>query len=322
MTDASESRRPSVCGVVVTFHPEPTLLQTLAELVRECGRVVVVDNGSGDAICARLATVPGVEVIALAANLGVAAALNRGAVRAKELGVEWMVTFDQDSRPRPGMVAAMWETHLLFPTAAMVGPCIEDALPGAKPYRWVCRHARWPGLFQRRDATRGDIEEVTMMVTSGSMVDLAVWTSLCGFDESLFIDYVDTEFCLRVIGADRTVAVSSAAVLEHRLGQRQARQVLGQEFRPTHHAAFRHYYIARNRLVVWRRHALAEPHWALFDAGFALYNTFRVVAFESGRGWKLKAMLIGTWDGLCGRGGPMPAHRRQSVEPRRKDGPT
>ncbi|MFO1450148.1 MAG: glycosyltransferase family 2 protein [Opitutaceae bacterium] len=315
MNPASATPLPAVCGVVVTFHPEPTLLTTLVLLVQECGRVIVVDNGSGPAVCGRLATVTGVEVIALPTNLGVAAALNRGAIRARELGATWMVTFDQDSRPRPGMVAALWATHLRFPPAAVVGPCIADALPGAKPYRWVCRHSRIPGFFQRKDATRGDLEEVTMMVTSGSMVDLTVWGQLAGFDEALFIDYVDTDYCLRVIAAGRTVAVSAAAVLEHRLGNRQPRQVLGQEFRPTHHAAFRHYYMARNRVTVWRRHAGSEPHWALFDAGFALYNAFRVVAFETGRRGKLRAMLLGTWDGLCGRGGPLPEPRRRSIEP-------
>jgi len=43
---------------------------------------------------------------------------------------------------------------------------------------------------------------VTMLVTSGSMIELATWQALGGFDEGLFIDYIDTDYCLRVIGQD------------------------------------------------------------------------------------------------------------------------
>jgi len=317
----AESGNPfSVCGVVVIYHPEPAIVQTLQVLVEECGRVVVVNNGSDAGLCARITEVPGVEVITLSSNLGVAAALNRGAAWARELGFARMVAFDQDSRPRAGMVRSLLATQRRFPQAAVVGPRIEDAVPGAQPYRWVRRHPRWPGLFERVDSTRGDLAEVTMMVTSGSMVDLTVWASIDGFDESLFIDYVDTEYCLRVIRSGRTVAVSAEAVLEHRLGDRQSQQVLGHDFRPTHHAAFRHYFMARNRIVVWKRHACAQPHWALFDAGFAAYNGFRVLAFEPDRWRKFKAMMLGSWDGLRGRRGPFPAQRSCLIDPPKNGG--
>lgn len=310
-----------VCGVVVIFHPESAFVQTLRTLVEECGRVVVVNNGSDAGLCARITEVPGVEVLTLSSNLGVAAALNRGAARARELGFARMVAFDQDSRPRAGMVRSLLATQKRFPHAAVVGPRIEDAVPGSRPYRWVRRHRRWPGLFERVDSTGGDLAEVTMMVTSGSMVDLAVWASLDGFDESLFIDYVDTEYCLRVIRSGRMVAVSAEAVLEHRLGERRSQQVLGHDFRPTHHAAFRHYFMARNRIAVWKRHAFARPHWALFDAGFTAYNGFRVLAFEPDRWRKLKAMFLGTCDGLRGCSGPFPTQRGNLIDPPKNRGP-
>ena len=72
------------------------------------------------------------------------------------------------------------------------------------------------------------------------------------------------------------------------------------------HAAFRHYFMARNRVHVWKRHALAVPHWALFDLAFALFNTARVVLFESQKLEKLRRMAQGVWHGLLGRIGPLP----------------
>jgi rhamnosyltransferase len=146
------------------------------------------------------------------------------------------------------------------------------------------------------------------------MIELATWEALGGFDEALFIDYVDVDYCLKVGRRGRGVMVAAAAKLHHRLGARQPGRFLGKDFRPTHHAAFRHYYMARNRVQLWRRHAWTVPHWALFDLCFATFNGFRVLAFEDRKRGKLKAMMFGMWDGLLGRGGPCPARRREAFE--------
>jgi hypothetical protein len=73
--------------------------------------------------------------------------------------------------------------------------------------------------------------------------------------------------------------------------------------------------MARNRVHLLRRHAFAVPHWAVFDLCFAGYNAFRVVAFEADKWRKLKAIGLGTWDGLRGRLGPCSDARWQALQP-------
>lgn len=302
----SATDQPSVCGIVVTYHPAGEVVENLRAVMRECGTVVVVDNGSSEEELAPMAALDGVTILRLGDNLGIAAALNRGAAWAQERGFRWCVTFDQDSRPAPGMVARMDETRRRFPQAAMIGPTIREEAANAAGYRWVAKHPRFPWIFRRIGCRNEDLPEVTMLISSGSMFDLAVWAQLGGFDEGLFIDYVDVDFCLKLLRANRTIAVAAAAVLDHRLGDRRTVRVLGAEVRPMGHAAFRHYYMARNRVAMWRRHAGAVPHWAWFDLAFAVFNTLRVLAFEPQRGTKLRMMLRGTWHGLQGRRGPAP----------------
>jgi rhamnosyltransferase len=295
----------TLCGVVVTYHPAAETFPKLEAMARECGRVIAVDNGSPPEALGRIGAVPGVELLALGRNAGLAAALNRGAERALALGCRWIVTFDQDSLPAPGMVAALWERHRRVPAAAVIGAWIEEEGIEGSSYRWVRRRARFPRLFER---AREDpaLEDVALVITSGALTDLAVWNAVGRFDEALFIDYVDIDYCLRVVRAGRRVAVAPEAGLRHALGNRRSTARLGHDFRPMHHAPFRHYYIARNRVHVWRRHALAAPHWAAFDLSFAAYNLFRVLLFEDRRWAKLKAMTRGTLHGLLGRTGPMP----------------
>lgn len=297
---------PPVCGIVVSFHPDAEVPANLAAVAAQCAAVVVVDNGSSAEARAGLAAVPGVTLVPLGENLGVAVALNRGAARARELGCEWAVLFDQDSRPEPGMIAALWAAHLRHPAVGIVGPCVWEEGGNAERYRWVRPHPRWPGCFQRVACTGTDLTGVTMLITSGSLIDLGLWRQLGGFIDGLFIDYVDVDYCLGVRAAGRDIVVAAAARLRHRLGARREARLLGRDFRPMHHAAFRHYYMARNRIFVWRRFARRFPHWALFDLGFAGFNLLRVLLFEDRKFAKLRAMTRGAWDGLRGRAGPMP----------------
>lgn len=299
-----------IAGVVVTYHPPATVEGNLRAMVRECGRVLIVDNGSDAETRRIMAAVPGVVLMAPGENLGVASALNRGAEWARAGGCEWIVTFDQDSMPRAGMIAALWAGHLELPSAKVIGPAIEEPGFASSSYRWIRRHPRFGWLFQRvcRDAR---VDAVTMVITSGSLIELSLWVEVGGFDEALFIDYVDVDYCLRVIRAGYRVAVAPLAVLDHHLGNRLARSRFGHDFRPMNHAAFRHYYMARNRVRIWRRHALAMPHWALFDFCFAGYNMLRVLAFETDKWDKWKASLLGTWAGLLGRSGPCPESLRK-----------
>jgi rhamnosyltransferase len=295
-----------VCGVVVTYHPTEDVAENVRAMVRECRVVVVVDNGSSEAELVTLKEVRGVTILRLGENLGVATALNRGATWAQEHGFAWCVAFDQDSRPAPGMVTTMWATHLRCPTAAVVGPVVHEEMAEVAGYRWVVQRPRFRWWFRRAACTNADLENVTMLISSGSLFDLAMWSRLEGFDDGLFIDYVDVDYCLKVLRAGRSIAVSAGAVLHHRLGNRRKVRVLGHEFRPMGHAAFRHYYMARNRCIMWRRHALAVPHWAMFDLAFGVLNITRVMAFEDARLSKICMMFRGMWDGLRGLRGPRP----------------
>ena len=303
-----------LCGVVVTFFPTENVEENLRMLVAECGCVLVVDNGSSQEICDRIANMPGVVLLPMKQNLGVATALNRGAAWARENGYLWMITFDQDSKPVPGLVAGLWAAHERHPQAAVIGSCIEEEGMKDSSYRWVRRHPRWPILFQRVACSDHDLPSVTFVVSSGSLIELEVWQQLGGFDEELFIDYVDTDFCLRVLRVGRSVAVASDARLHHQLGARQPGRLFGKDLRPMHHAAFRHYYQSRNRVRIWRRHAPVVSHWALFDLSFACLTLFRIIIFESSKWTKLKAMLLGTWDGVRGKTGPCPDKRMHLLQ--------
>ncbi|HUR56084.1 MAG TPA: hypothetical protein VM029_00135, partial [Opitutaceae bacterium] len=120
---------------------------------------------------------------------------------------------------------------------------------------------------------------------------------------------VDTDFCLRARKAGHAVAVAASARLLHRRGAKQPARAAGRTWWPAHMPPARLFLLFRNRLVLFRRHGIAFPHWACFELAYGLKILGEILAFEEQKSARLAACLRGTWHGLLGRSGP-PAPRK------------
>lgn len=309
--EASASSRPSWCALMVTFHPGPESVGNARRHVQEFGHLIVVDNGSAPSELDAIGALDGVELIRLGENRGIAAALNIGAERALARGCDWVCTFDQDSTPADGFAKAMQGTLEVFPRVSMIGSYIIDPAVGRPPL-WLIPHPSGLG-FRRAGSPGCDFAGITCVITSGTLTSLPVWRELGGFDESLFIDSVDTDYCLRSRRMGHDIAVSVSAILHHKLGRREERSLLGMHFFPMNHSPLRQYYIARNRVVVLRRHGLALGHWAVFELLVGIYWPLRMLCFEQQRWRKTKAIMLGLWDGFRSKLGAASAARITSI---------
>ncbi len=299
-------RSASLIGaVVVTFHPDGRALERWDAIKAEVGRMVVVDNGSSRGVIDRLrhwTTANDATLVSNPTNRGLAMALNQGIEWCERAGCEWVITFDQDSTPLPGFAAAGLATARAAvdrERVAVVGARTSDECTGREDL-WL--RPAWHG-FRRCRCDREDLAEVTFVITSGALTRVAAWRDLGGFDDRLFIDYIDHDFCLRARRRGWRTMVSAGARLSHNLGAKREVAVAGRRLHPTFHSATRHYYMMRNRILMWKRHGWRYPHWWLFDACFGLMNFVRVLLAEDRRVDKARAALEGLWDGLCGRGG-------------------
>ncbi len=286
-------------GLVVLFRPGPEVTANLAALRPQVDRLIVVDNASTPASRARCAAWTGdegFELIANAANLGLAAALNQGFAAAARAGAEWVVTFDQDSTPPPGFVAALEAERDSLPavgTVGLVAPVYRDQRLG-----FVYSADR------RLDRDPRPRVEVTVAMMSGNLVRLAAARDAGGFREDFFIDCVDQEFCLRLRRRGWRIVETANCVLEHRQGAWTQRRLFGLRPRFNDYPAFRRYYQMRNRLVLYARHFLAEPRWIARDAWNYPREIVKLLLWGEDRGPKLRAMLRGVGDALLGRRGP------------------
>ena len=313
----SAQHASKICGIVVVSRPDSALGTRLASLAQQVGAIVVVINGPVQVDTSLVETSSGRSILAIQndSNLGIAAALNQGLRRAGDLGCEWALTLDQDSDPAPDIV--MQQMQALQQASVKDRVCIVGARVINRGVGTEARYLRKAfGPVYRRSLCTGQVlEDVTSVITSGSLVRLGAFRDLGGFREDFFIDYVDTEFCLRALSRGYRIIVACEARLEHQLGRRTKASLGPLALYPTHHSPGRWYYMSRNRIPMIRRYGLQVPHWLSYEIVASSYVMLRMLLTEHERRQKLKAFLRGTWDGLRGRMGPMPGSPEAVVSP-------
>jgi rhamnosyltransferase len=220
-------------------------------------------------------------------NLGIAAALNLGVKYALEAGFDWIATFDQDSRVCDGFISQMLETYQQTPhpeQVALIAPTYVDRESGVR------------GTL----TGAGDVGVLTTM-TSGSIMPSSTVQDFGPFDESLYMDYVDMDFCLRVRRKGMLI-LQSPAVLFHSLGMTTYHRFFGHAFATTNHSAGRRYYITRNRLRLLIRYAADWP-WVWCECRSILFETVKIALVEDNKWKKFRAMAAGAADALRGKTG-------------------
>lgn len=227
------------CGVaagVVTYNPElPRLKENLEAIASQVRKVFVYDNASGniediESLLAGCSTC--IKLYKGERNKGMAVALNVLARGALEEGFSHILFLDQDSVASPCLVS-----KLLMNSKSSVGIVSPQV---------VDRNERMSN--QAVDA-RGAIK-VSRAITSGSLLNLKVFDVVGGYDERLFVDWVDFEFCdnLRVHGYE-IVRVNDATLL-HELGREEFAGSLPRRF-PDGTVRMKAYY--RTNHAIWRR---------------------------------------------------------------------
>jgi rhamnosyltransferase len=137
-------------------------------------------------------------------------------------------------------------------------------------------------------------------MTSGNLVNIEAASAVGGFDASLFIDYVDHEFCLRLRAHGYQIVEATRARLLHSLGDLQRRQFIFRRVTVTNHPVARRYYISRNRLMIWREYWRREPRWVIRDIRGFVFETVYIVLYEEHAGAKLRMISLGLLDGIRG----------------------
>ena len=277
-----------VCAVVVTFNPVSDFVPNLSLINSQVEHIVIVDNGSSAATLSLLDSVQEqfcCTIIRNKMNLGIAAALNQGCRFAVEHDFAWIVTFDQDSTVTENFIQALLLDAAQVKDLGMISP------------RYVDRRSNNAIPLPKTSSGR-----LITTLTSGRLLRTDSYIKAGPFNESLFIDCVDIEYCLRLRSMERCIAESGNAVLLHSLGKTTFHKVLGRNLPVTNHSPTRRYYMTRNSLYVSFQYP-RERSWIRHNRLNTFIDAMKILLFEKQKLAKLRFMIKGIVDCLRGRMG-------------------
>ena len=291
MTWVVRPEKANTCAVVITYQPDAGLADRIARIASLVHKLVIVDNKSIGESAGNIGLVPisdSVQIIRNDRNLGVAAALNQGLAVAQAEGYPWSITFDQDTLVGENLLRELQAVYDSFPDKERI------AIIGCNYWD----RARGRSLVPRIPSSTRRWIERPGVVTSGSLVSVAVFEAIGPFLSGLFIDRVDDEYCLRARSKGFRILLALEPVMEHSLGRGRSRATAWGVVSTPDYPPERWYYIARNSLILARRYFLEEPRWIAAGLVYTAMMFAKVLWLEDRRLSKCAQATSGLIDGL------------------------
>ena len=271
-----------IAAGIVTFNPHIERLRKNIEAVApQVDKIFLIDNGSGnkDEIAALSKEYPCCEIIQNQDNQGLAKALNQLLDRAEHHGFTWVLTLDDDSVCDADMVRKFQK-------------CTDRERAGI-----ICPIARDDRTEQKKAEIRSECSRIEHCITAGSLTNVEAWRAVGGFDERMFIDFVDIEFCTRLReNGYRIWQVKDTFVHQQYGNIRGSFTLFGRKLYRFDYSPTRVYYSVRNQIYYLRKHrkSVSVARQIAFLTG---YIGKRIV-FERQRIASVRAVTRGLRDGI------------------------
>jgi len=221
-------------------------------------------------------------------NLGLAAALNIGVAHATANDYKWALLFDQDTVPAGNIVEGLCRAYDGFPRKdrlAVIGSNYSEPHTGELRFSpLVTNGCSW--------------KERRVVISSGSLVSLAIYRVLGPFRNEYFIDCVDLEYCLRARSKGFRIIITSEPLMVHTIGQPTKHRLPWRRIDASDHNHIRQYYMIRNHIDLVKKYILREPAWVLASLWRRFKSIIVLCFFEDDRLAKVRYSAMGLFDGL------------------------
>lgn len=261
------------CGVVVLYNPTLDVVKNIKTYAPYLGTLFVVDNSEtiNTSVVSSLKDISNIIYLYLNGNKGIAYALNVGIKKAIDYKFPFCLTMDQDS----SFLTNTWEKFVNEFNQ------IEDKT-----------NIGIIGLnFKNSHLTSNQF--VKTWITSGNFINLDVFKRTKGFDNELFIDYVDFDFNEKLDKLNKKIFICADALINHRIGNPIKKKILFKTFYCMNHSPIRYYYRYRNSLYLYKKN---KNFYRKIYYKELIVQTLKMILFESKRKEKLILIKKGRCD--------------------------
>lgn len=268
-------------GVVVLYNPQSlTVINNINSYLENLDRLLIVDNSEvyNEEVLNFYKANNKVKYEYLGQNMGIAFALNKGIDFAKLNNASMLLTMDQDSSFKSSEFIKF--KNFLREKASLYNDAIIFSPRQNVPYL---------------DGKLG-IEKVNSVMTSGNVILLGKINEIGYFDEKLFIDSVDHEFCFRIKKHGYGVYRINDIKLEHNLGEIETKKFFNKKLYVTNHNYIRRYYITRNLFYVMKIYSNSNIRFLKFAISNLFWSILSISLFETDKLLKIRSIFMGLKD--------------------------
>jgi rhamnosyltransferase len=223
-----------IAAVIILYHPREELLTNIRSYYDDVEEIYIFDNSErATEFKDQLQQLTKVTYFHDGVNEGLPKRLNQGVDLLLKKEYDWILTLDQDTIFPHGT----FKTYL---------KCFEH-------YQDKHRVAAFGPKFSFKDMEKDEVCKPTVVdrvITSGMLLNVNAYTKIGGFDEALFIDLVDDDFCIAAKKHGFVIVEFSNVYVTHKLGEQVYRASIKSLYlvkkKKQVHSALRCYYMYRN----------------------------------------------------------------------------
>ncbi|WP_419885076.1 glycosyltransferase family 2 protein [Paenibacillus sp. B-A-8] len=273
-------------AVVVTYFPNERFLNLINNLILDFNieKIIIVDNTDANNWILYEDIIKNEKVILIEnkENLGIARALNQGIECLASMNFDWVLTMDQDSNIGPELLEKYKEFVNKNNTdkIGMLGTNYIDI---------NLNEIKIPGEWNEK--------EVNEVISSGSFLNMKIFSELKGFKEHYFIDQVDNEYCFRLIKNNYKIFMINGIDLEHSMGDITRITIGPVKFHLYNQKPIRTFYRTRNMIYMMKEY---KELTLIYSKIMSLLIDFIKIAFEKESLHKYLYFIKGVKTGILG----------------------
>jgi rhamnosyltransferase len=276
-----------ITGVVIAYYPNLSKLHfNIETYIDHIDKLFIVFNSPVDTeeVNYLQSKYSRIQLIFNEHNFGIASPLNQIANKALNLGYEWLLTMDQDS---------YFQTSDFF--EAFNRCKIEN----------VAIFSPTPVFSENLKTGNSDItEEILHVITSGNLLNLEIWKTIGGFEEKLFIDEVDNDYCLKArLGRFKIISFINIPLI-HELGEIKDVHFLFKKYKITTRPPIRIYYVLRNNLYLFKKYNKVFPEFVRIRKKILIKAFIEILLFSSEKAENCRYAISGIRDYFLNSYGP------------------
>jgi rhamnosyltransferase len=266
-------------SITVWYNPESLFINNIHSYSKYSNLLVVVDNSilNNQHLFDEINCVNKIYIWN-GENMGIAKAFNQGILFLINKGYKFAFTFDQDSSFEEQEIATL--------------------LLAAQKTDWKNLGILSPIHLQQKSFPKYNLNEytpITCVMASGNILNLEIAKVIGFFNEQLFIDHVDNEYCLRLHKLGFKVLVANSFLI-HELGNYKNIYFFGKRMGGfISHSPQRLYYFVRNSLYVLKNYFFIDIKYSLTEVT-SLVKRFTKLFFEDETKKRLKLYFKGIRD--------------------------